>query len=64
MIKRVEKLRSELQNFLSSMGIMQKHIALNVAGLSTCSISLFLSNRRMLVPEKMELIKAYLLKFK
>ena len=61
--KKNAQLRQELEDFISSRGVMQKHIS-KVINISTCSISLWLSNRRMLVPEKLELIKAYLLKFK
>jgi|GEM_PF-3566713 len=61
--KENSQLRQELEDFISSRGVMQKHIS-KVINLSTCSISLFLSNRRMLVPEKLELIRAYILKFK
>jgi len=59
-----EKLRLELYNFLSSRGVMQKHIASNVAGISTCSVSLFLSKQRILTVEKMDMIRNYLNKYK
>jgi len=52
----VEKIRLDLIDFLETNGVMQSWLAKRCS-LSNCSISLFLSSKRILVKDKLDIIK-------
>ena len=53
---KVEKLRLDLIDYIESKGCKQSFFC-RKTGLSGCSISLFIASKRLLVPEKLKIIK-------
>jgi len=51
-----EKVRLDLIKYLKENGVKQSFVAKKV-NLSNCSISLFITSRRFLIPEKLEIIR-------
>lgn len=54
-----EELRVQLLDYINSKGTKQNFISKKI-NLSNASLSLFLSKRRILVPEKQELIRQFI----
>jgi len=52
----IEQLRQDLIAFIEAKQVKQK-LFCKLTGLSGCSISLFISSKRLLVPDKIEIIK-------
>ena len=58
-----ERVRLDLIKYLSNRGVMQSWVA-NKCKLSNCSISLFLSSKRLLVPDKLKIIESIIYTYK
>jgi hypothetical protein len=57
----LEKIRLDTIKFLHENGIMQTWLSKKMS-ISNCSVSLFLNSKRILVPEKIEIIKKIIYK--
>lgn len=57
----IEQIRTDLSKFLEDNGVKQGHIA-KLCSLSDASISLFLSKKRILVQDKLDIIKSIIYK--